>query len=53
MYYGLDIGGTKIELAAFDENLTRLYSKRVATPQTHYDHWLEDRKSTRLNSSHD
>ncbi len=41
MYYGLDIGGTKIELAAFDENLTRLYSKRVATPQTHYDHWLD------------
>lgn len=41
MYYGLDIGGTKIELAAFDANLNRLYSERVATPQSHYDHWLD------------
>lgn len=41
MYYGLDIGGTKIELAAFNEKLEKLYSERVATPKTDYDEWLD------------
>ena len=30
VYYGLDIGGTKIELAAFNEKLEKLY------PETKY-----------------
>ncbi|MCT8594803.1 ROK family protein, partial [Glaesserella parasuis] len=34
VYYGLDIGGTKIELAAFNEKLEKLHSERVPTPQT-------------------
>lgn len=40
-YYGLDIGGTKIELAVFNEKLEKLHSERVPTPQTSYDDWLE------------
>lgn len=40
VYYGLDIGGTKIELAAFNEQLEKLYSERVPTPQTNYEDWL-------------
>ncbi|MDY2947394.1 N-acetylglucosamine kinase [Mannheimia varigena] len=39
-YYGLDVGGTKIELAAFNEKLEKLHSERVPTPQTHYEDWL-------------
>ncbi|WP_373778786.1 N-acetylglucosamine kinase [Glaesserella sp.] len=39
-YYGLDIGGTKIELAVFNEKLEKLYSERVPTPQTSYEDWL-------------
>ena len=31
MYYGIDIGGTKIELAAFNEKLEKLYTERVPT----------------------
>ena len=40
VYYGLDIGGTKIELAAFNEKLEKLHSERVPTPQTSYEDWL-------------
>lgn len=40
MYYGLDIGGTKIELAVFNEKLEKLYSERVPTPKTDYEEWL-------------
>lgn len=40
IYYGLDVGGTKIELAAFNEKLEKLHSERVLTPQTHYEDWL-------------
>ena len=36
IYYGLDIGGTKIELAVFNEQLEKLYSERVPTPQRNY-----------------
>ncbi|KMK51377.1 N-acetylglucosamine kinase [[Actinobacillus] muris] len=39
-YYGLDIGGTKIELAVFNDKLEKLYSERVPTPQTSYEDWL-------------
>lgn len=40
IYYGLDVGGTKIELAAFNEKLEKLYSERVPTPQNDYEAWL-------------
>ena len=40
MYYGLDIGGTKIELAAFNRQLQKLYTERIPTPQTDYQDWL-------------
>src|SRR5699024_8266495 len=40
MLYGIDIGGTKIELAAFNQQLERLYSERINTPQTSYEDWL-------------
>lgn len=40
VYYGLDIGGTKIELAVFNQQLEKLDSERVPTPQTSYDAWL-------------
>ncbi|MDY5107407.1 MAG: N-acetylglucosamine kinase [Actinobacillus minor] len=40
IYYGLDIGGTKIELAAFNEKLEKLHSERVPTPQSSYEEWL-------------
>lgn len=40
MLYGFDIGGTKIELAAFNEKLEKQYSERVDTPQTSYQDWL-------------
>lgn len=40
MLYGLDIGGTKIELAVFNEKLEQLHSERVPTPQTSYEDWL-------------
>ena len=36
----LDIGGTKIELAVFNEKLEKLYSERVPTPKTDYEEWL-------------
>lgn len=41
IYYGLDIGGTKIELAAFNEKLEKLHSERIPTPQTSYEDWLQ------------
>lgn len=36
MYYGFDIGGTKIEFGAFDHNLQRVATERVATPTDDY-----------------
>lgn len=41
VYYGLDVGGTKIELAAFNEKLEKLHSERIPTPQTSYEDWLQ------------
>lgn len=40
-HYGLDIGGTKIELAVFNEKLEKLHSERVPTPQSSYEDWLQ------------
>ena len=39
-FYGLDIGGTKIETAIFDRNLNILKSWRVDTPTTNYPEFL-------------
>lgn len=36
MFYGFDMGGTKIELGVFDENLKRVWRKRVPTPREDY-----------------
>lgn len=36
MYYGFDMGGTKIELGVFDANLQRIWQKRVPTPRDDY-----------------
>lgn len=41
IHYGLDIGGTKIELAAFNDKLEKLHSERVPTPQSSYEDWLQ------------
>ncbi|MDH2927040.1 N-acetylglucosamine kinase [Lonepinella koalarum] len=41
MLYGLDIGGTKIELAAFNEKLEKQYSERIETPKDSYQQWLQ------------
>lgn len=37
MLYGLDIGGTKMELAVFDHEQNKLTSKRIPTPTNSYD----------------
>jgi N-acetylglucosamine kinase len=36
MYYGLDVGGTKIEFGAFDAQMNRLITERISTPQDDY-----------------
>ncbi|OIQ26314.1 N-acetylglucosamine kinase [uncultured Vibrio sp.] len=36
MYYGFDMGGTKIEFGAFDQNLVRVATERVPTPTEDY-----------------
>ncbi|MFT5706159.1 MAG: N-acetylglucosamine kinase [Oceanospirillaceae bacterium] len=40
MYYGIDIGGTKIELAAFDQDFQLIKQRRVATPTQDYQVFL-------------
>ncbi|MFP4800192.1 N-acetylglucosamine kinase [Pasteurella multocida] len=40
MRYGFDIGGTKIELAVFNDQLEKQYSERVETPKESYEEWL-------------
>jgi N-acetylglucosamine kinase len=37
MYYGFDMGGTKIEFGAFNEQLERVATERVPTPGDDYD----------------
>ena len=41
MLYGFDIGGTKIELAVFNEKLEKQYSERIETPKDSYEEWLD------------
>lgn len=41
MYYGFDVGGTKIEFGAFDAELKRLATERVPTPGDDYDQLIE------------
>lgn len=41
MYYGLDVGGTKIEFGAFDKNLQRVATKRLPTPTSDYQALVE------------
>lgn len=36
MYYGFDVGGTKIEFGAFNSQLERVATERVATPTDDY-----------------
>ncbi|PVZ88038.1 N-acetylglucosamine kinase [Serratia sp. S1B] len=40
MYYGFDMGGTKIELGVFDTDLQCIWQKRVPTPRDHYQELL-------------
>ncbi|MCL9783294.1 N-acetylglucosamine kinase [Vibrio sp. S4M6] len=41
MYYGFDVGGTKIEFGAFNEKLERLAAERVPTPTEDYELLLD------------
>ncbi|MDX1301709.1 N-acetylglucosamine kinase [Photobacterium sp.] len=41
MYYGFDVGGTKIEFGAFNEKLERVATERVATPGDDYDQLVD------------
>ncbi len=41
MIYGLDIGGTKIELAIFNQQLERLECQRVPTPTDSYSEFID------------
>ncbi|MGL5336259.1 MAG: ROK family protein [Enterovibrio sp.] len=36
MYYGFDIGGTKIAFAVYDENFTLCHQERMSTPKDDY-----------------
>lgn len=40
MRYGFDIGGTKIEIAAYDDRMQQLFRQRVATPGEDYTAFL-------------
>ncbi len=37
MYYGFDVGGTKIEFGAFNDKLERVATERVPTPTDNYE----------------
>lgn len=39
--YGLDIGGTKAEFAVFDDRLSRLSTRRIATPANDYGRFIQ------------
>lgn len=41
MYYGFDVGGTKIEFGAFNEKLERIATERIATPTNNYQELLD------------
>ena len=40
-WYGIDVGGTKIELVAYDATLRELHRERVTTPTQDYDTFLQ------------
>ena len=40
MYYGFDIGGTKIELVVFDDDFSPVKKERVLTPTDNYESFL-------------
>lgn len=40
MYYGFDIGGTKIALGVFDKDLKLQWETRVPTPRENYDEFF-------------
>lgn len=40
MLYGLDIGGTKMELAAYNDRQERIFSKRIPTPTNNYETFI-------------
>lgn len=40
MRYGFDIGGTKIEMAAYDDRLNQVFCQRVSTPTGDYQQFL-------------
>lgn len=41
MYYGFDIGGSKIALGVFDKSRRLQWEKRVATPKESYEAFLQ------------
>lgn len=41
MYYGIDIGGTKIELALFNDTFQLQQQWRIGTPTANYQHFLQ------------
>ncbi|GMM87133.1 N-acetylglucosamine kinase [Vibrio fortis] len=41
MYYGFDVGGTKIEFGAFNEKLERVATERVPTPTDSYQQLID------------
>ena len=41
MIYGLDVGGTKIELAVFDAAFDQVSTRRIATPKRNYQEFLD------------
>ena len=41
MYYGFDIGGTKIALGVFDKQRRLQWETRVPTPRDSYDAFLD------------
>ena len=41
MQYGIDIGGTKMELGIFDNNQNLLSSQRIRTPTDDYIKFLQ------------
>lgn len=45
MFYGFDMGGTKIEIGVFDSDLKQIWQKRVSTPKEDYQALLDTFKS--------
>ena len=41
MYYGLDIGGTKIELAAYNAQFEKIFDHRIPTPTQCYSEFTQ------------